>query len=108
MDGNEVTARSEASNMKVAHPVSLATVSPALPHDCPTCRFLGTLDSEDLYVCERGPQPANSPEYVRRFGAEDHEYGSLGDYAPTGSAYSLAKALAERNLPPRKYVTLTR
>lgn len=95
--------------MKVAHPVSLATVAPALPHDCPACRFLGTLDGEDLYVCDRRVFGSADPvEYIRRFGKEDHEYGSLGDYAPPGSAYSLAKALAERKLPPRKYVTLTR
>lgn len=74
---------------------------PAFTHDCEECRFVGTLDGQDLFICGSG-------EYTRRFGNAPHECGSLGRIAPEGSAYSLIRALVERKLPPAAYVTVTR
>jgi len=81
------TARLVARN---AHPV--------FTHDCEACRFVGRLDAEDLYVCSNG-------DFLRRFGSEPHENGSLGTLAPEGSPYSLILAIVTRGLPPRVYTT---
>lgn len=74
-------------------------VKPSHAHDCAACRFLGSLDGEDLYRC------ANDGSFVRRFGGEDHENGSLGDLAPQGTPYALAAEILRRGLPPNAYRT---
>lgn len=48
------------------------------------------LDGEDLYFC---PQDGS---YVRRFGSEPSENGSLGSLAPAGTPYALAAQLWAR------------
>jgi hypothetical protein len=74
-------------------------VKPAFEHDCPKCRFLGSLDGQDLWYCEA------SGDYIRRFGSEPSENGSLGCLTPPGSPYSLAHQIVVRRLPPAAYVT---
>ena len=82
--------------MKKAILVSRSS-KPAFTHDCDACRFLGRLDGADLYYCP------NDGSYVRRFGNEPSEYGSLGDWAPEGSPYALAAKLATRRRPPAEW-----
>lgn len=65
-------------------------VKPSFEHDCADCTFLGSLDGEDLYHCPK------HGEYIRRFGDEGHQYGSLGNLCPEGSPYALAQALLAR------------
>lgn len=67
-------------------------VTPVFTHDCEACKFLGRLNGEDLYVCP------NDGSYVRRFGNEPSDNGSLGNWTPEGSPYALARELhARRN-----------
>ncbi len=72
-------------------------VKPVFQHDCECCKFLGRLNGEDLYSC-----PLQG-EFVRRFGNEPSENGSLGDFTPQGSPYSLAAEIVRRGLPPNEY-----
>jgi hypothetical protein len=74
-------------------------VSPAFHHDCTGCKFLGQIDGQDLYVCHE----YGKPNYLRRFGDEGPDYGSIGDIAPPGTEYSLAAILATRAMK-RGYV----
>ncbi len=74
-------------------------VAPLYAHDCPECRFVGRLDGQDLYHC---PEDGS---YVRRFGSEPHENGSVGDFVPEGSAYSLARELVRRGVWGNEYRT---
>ena len=71
-------------------------VVPHFAHDCDMCHFLGRLNGADLYVCRGG--------YIRRFGNEGPDYGTLGDLAPMGTPYAFAKELARRSLPPAEYL----
>lgn len=68
---------------------SVPVARPVHAHDCQACYFLGRLDGEDLYACDR----QGTAEFVRRFGSEPQDFGSLGDHAPKGTALSLAKVL---------------
>jgi len=83
---------------KVAKLVS-RNVSPVHAHDCDYCKFVGRLNGQDLYVCRDDGQVA----YSARFGSEGQEYKTLGDMAPPGSPYALAKALFERGGSPNEY-----
>lgn len=77
---------------------------PRFQHDCKACRFLGTLEHQDLYVCESG----GSKSYTRRFGNEPHENGSLpAEYAsqlPEGDCYQLAIKLDKLGKRPAVFV----
>jgi hypothetical protein len=64
--------------------------------------FLGSLDGEELWVSPNG-------EYLRQIGCEEAQHGSLGDWAPPGTPYSLAKVLAKRlrkGIGPNAYRTV--
>lgn len=76
---------------KVAKLVRRA-VRPVHTHDCAQCRFLGRLNGEDLYHCP------NDGSFIRRFGSEGGQYGSLGSMTPPGSPYALAAVLLQRRL----------
>jgi len=78
--------------------ITARNINPTFAHDCDGCRFLGSLNGEDLYVCADG--------YIRRFGNEGSEYGSLGDLAPAGTPYAFAAKLAQMNRPPHAYATV--
>lgn len=82
--------------VKIAKLVS-RNVKPAHSHDCEQCRFLGSLNGEDLYFCP------NDGSYVRRTSSEPSDCGSLGDLTPEGTAYNLARVIRERRLPPNAY-----
>ena len=86
--------------MRIAKLVSKAVILPVFEHDCEDCKFLGRVIGSglrhDLYVCKNG-------EYSARFGSVGHQYGSLGEFAPEGSPYALARKLNERKLPARIY-----
>jgi len=77
--------------------IASRNVSPTFQHDCDCCRFLGSLDGADLYVCKDG--------YVRRFGNDGPEYGSLGNLAPAGTPYALAAKLVKLGRAPHAYRT---
>jgi len=67
-------------------------VKPVHTHDCKGCTFLGRLDDQDLYTCMQGGVGLT---YIRRFGSDGPDYGSLGDHTPPGSAYAFAAKLDE-------------
>ena len=75
-------------------------VRPVFQHDCESCWFVGRLDGQDLYLC------AGDGSYLRRFGNEAHENGSLGTMAPSGSAYALIRTLVLRGLIGNEYRTV--
>lgn len=89
--------------MAVAKFVRFAS-APRFSHDCNKCRFLGTLEHQDLYVCEEG----GSKTYTRRYGNEDHENGSLPAEAvsllATGDCYKLAEKLDKLKRRPAFFV----
>ncbi len=75
-------------------------VGPVFEHDCDGCRFVGRLNGEDLYACKKAD---GTVEYLCRFGDEGHENGSLGDLAPPGSPYALARALLAKGGRPAEW-----
>jgi hypothetical protein len=54
--------------------------SPRYQHDCTNCRFLGTVATYDLYVCEH--IGGDSPSLIARYGAEGSQYASRGFMTP--------------------------
>lgn len=74
-------------------------------HDCMHCKFLGSINESDMYVCERGKEKT----YILRDGSEGHDYRSapakMAHLFPEGSEYRLAEKLDNHRRKPAMYYT---
>ena len=72
-------------------------IKPKFARDCEACLFVGRLDGQDLYLC------GGDGSYLRRYGNEESQNGSLGRMAPEGSAYALIRELVRREVLGNEY-----
>lgn len=49
-------------------------MKPVHKHDCECCKFLGTLNRVDHYVCKAG---SNSAEYIQRYSSNGADYRAI-------------------------------